>query len=60
MIITEDILYELLKAVNKRLKEDFIKEPLNAGFVLNMMQIKRISIYNLEEKIQITVTKHTY
>ncbi len=60
MIITEDILYELLKAVNKRLKEDFIKAPLNAGFVFNMMQIKRISIYNLEEKIQITVTKHTY
>lgn len=60
MIITEDILYELLKAVNKRLKEDFIKEPLNTGFVFNMMQIKRISIYNLEEKIQITVTKHTY
>lgn len=55
MKITEDMLYELLLGLNERLRKDYMKEIPNAEFIFEMMQIKRISVYNNEEKIRITV-----
>lgn len=57
MKITEDMLYGLLLELNERLRKDYMKESLNKEFIFEMMQIKRISVYNNEEKIQITVDK---
>lgn len=55
MKITEDMLYELLLGLNERLRKDYMKEILNKELISEMMQIKRISVYNNEEKIQVTV-----
>lgn len=55
MKITEDMLYELLLGLNERLRKDYMKEILNKELIAEMMQIKRISVYNNEEKIQVTV-----
>lgn len=55
MKITEDMLYELLLGLNERLRKDYMKEILNKELIPEMMQIKRISVYNNEEKIQVTV-----
>lgn len=55
MKITEDMLYELLLRLNERLRKDYMKEILNKKIIFEMMQIRRINIYNNEEKIQITV-----
>lgn len=55
MKITEDILYELLLRLNERLRKDYVKEIRNKEIVFEMMRVKRISVYNNEEKIRITV-----
>lgn len=55
MKITEDMLYELLLELNERLRKDYVKEIRNKEIVFEMMQVKRISVHNNEEKIRITV-----
>ena len=55
MKITEDILYELLLRLNERLRKDYVKEIRNKEIVFEMMRVQRISVYNNEEKIRITV-----
>lgn len=55
MKITEDMLYELLLKLNERLRKDYVKEIRNKEIVFEMMQVKRISVHNNEEKIRITV-----
>lgn len=55
MKITEDMLYELLLGLNERLRKDYVKAIRNKEIIFEMMQVKRISVYNNEEKIRITV-----
>lgn len=56
MKITEEMLYELLTQLNRRLKNDYIKNTIDKHIICNMMQIKKISVYNHNEKTQITIT----
>lgn len=56
MKITEEMLYELLMELNKKLKNDYMNDMMEKHFICNMMQIKRISVYDHSEKIQITIT----
>lgn len=56
MKITENMMHELLTKLNKRLKDEYIKDTINIHFICNMIQIKKISVYDHKEKKQITVT----
>lgn len=56
MKITEEMLYELLMELNKKLKNDYMKDMMEKHFICNMMQIKRISVYDHNEKTRITIT----
>lgn len=54
--ITEDMIRNLLTGLNERLKKDHIKEAQDNFFVFSMMQVKRISVYNHEDKTHITAS----
>lgn len=56
MILTEDMLHELLTELNRRLKNDYLKNMIDKKLICNMMQIKKISVYNYDEKTRITIT----
>lgn len=60
MKITENMLYELLIELNRRLKNDYIKDTVDKQLICNMIQIKKISVYNHSEKEQITITSKEY
>lgn len=56
MIITKNMMYGLLARLNERLRADCIKESMGICMVSDIIQIKRISVYDNKTKKQITVS----
>ena len=54
MIITEDMLYELLTTLNNKLKKYYIQEAVNKSYFTEIMQVKKISVYSHSDKRKIT------
>lgn len=50
MIITEDMLYELLTTLNNKLEKYYIQEAMNKCYFTEILLVKKISIYSYSDK----------